>query len=191
MADPERMERVRQHLDEFERLCRWMGVRDYHLTMEYTPRLIAKFVLRSLVMVFLALPVGLWGALNSLAPFLLTRALALRLSADRYQYDTAKFCLGIAFFSLFWGVQTWLAVRWTGSLPELAWVPWAYAASLLPSTMLALYMRRERERILDNIRVFFKFARQSDLREFLTAKRKALERELARLVYVVLQNKAA
>jgi 1-acyl-sn-glycerol-3-phosphate acyltransferase len=191
MAEPERVERMRQNLNEFDRLCRWMGVRDYHLTLEYTPRLIAKFVARSLLMILVGLPVGLWGALNSLAPFLLTKALATRLSAGRYQYDTAKFLLGIGFFSLFWGAQTWLAFRWTDGRPDRAWAAWAYAAALLPSTMLALYIRRERERILDNIRVFFKFSRQSDLREFLMAKRKALERELARLVYVVLQNRAA
>jgi glycerol-3-phosphate O-acyltransferase/dihydroxyacetone phosphate acyltransferase len=191
MAEPERVEHMRQNLDEFDRLCRWMGVRDYHLTVEYTPRLIAKFVARSLAMMLVGLPVGLWGAINSLAPFLLTKALATRLSAGRYQYDTAKFCLGLGFFSLFWGVQSWLAFRWAGGQPEWAWAPWTYAALLLPSTVVALYIRRERERILDNIRVFLKFSRQSDLREFLMAKRKALERELARLVYVALQYKAA
>jgi hypothetical protein len=138
-----------------------------------------------------ALPIGLWGAVNSLLPFVLTKQLAIRLSADRYQYDTAKVCLGMGFFSLFFGVQTWWIARWLGGHPELSWVPWIYGASLLPSTMLALYMRRERERILDNIRVFFKFTRQNDLREFLTVKRKALEREMARLVYLALQHRAA
>lgn len=189
MADPERVERMRENLNEFERLCRWMGIRDYHLTIQYTPRLIVKFVLRSLIMLLLALPVGLWGVLNSLLPFVLTKQLAIRLSADRYQYDTAKVCLGVGFFSLFWGVQTWFVARWLGGHPELDWVPWAYGLSLLPSTMLALYMRRERERILDNVLVFFKFSRRADMREFLTAKRKALEREMARLVYLSLQHK--
>ncbi|MFI5400113.1 MAG: 1-acyl-sn-glycerol-3-phosphate acyltransferase [SAR324 cluster bacterium] len=191
MADPERVERMREHLDEFERLCRWMGVRDYHLTVRYTPRLVARFIARSLAMIFLALPVGIWGAVNSLAPFLLTRELAHRLSADRYQYDTAKICLGTGLFALFWGVQTAWAAGGFGGLAGPAWVPWAYGASLLPSTMVALYMRRERERILDNVRVFFKFTRQRDLREFLTAKRKALEREMARLVYLSLQKPQA
>ena len=189
MADPERVEGMREHLNEFERLCKWMGVRDYHLTVEYTPRLIAKFIGRSLAMIFLALPIGLWGAINSIVPFLLTRELAHRLSADRYQYDTAKICLGMGFFALFWGAQTWLVARWTGDLSVGVWFPWLYAASLLPATMLALYMRRERERILDNVRVFLKFTRQNDLREFLTAKRKALEREMARLVYLSLQTR--
>lgn len=153
--------------------------------MAYTPRLVGAFLARSAAML-LALPAGLWGALNSLAPFLLTRALAHRLAEDRYQYDTAKICLGMGFFALFWGVQTWLVWRGLGGAEALA-----YAAGLLPATMLALYMRRERERILDNIRVFFLFTRRNELREFLAAKRKALEREMAGLVYLALQRPKA
>ena len=95
----------------------------------------------------------------------------------------------MGFFALFWGVQTWLIARWLGGHPEFGWVPWASALSLLPSTMLALYMRRERERILDNVLVFLKFSRKTDMREFLISKRKALEREMARLVYLSLQHK--
>ena len=185
MADPARVDQMRYQLDEFERLCRRVGVHDYHLTVDYAPRLVATFLLRSLVML-LALPVGLWGAVNSLLPFWLTRVLAHRLSEDRYQYDTAKICLGMGFFALFWGVQTALAARGFGGAAALL-----YGASLLPATMLALYMRRERERILDNIRVFFLFTRRNELRGFLAAKRKSLERGMAKLVYLALQKPQA
>ena len=156
MVDPERVEQMRDQLDRFDRLCRRMGVSDYHLTVNYTPRLVTRFVARSLVIILLALPVGAWGAVNSILPFVLTKQLAIRLSSDRYQYDTAKICLGMGFFALFWGVQTWLVWRGLGGAEALA-----YAAGLLPATMLALYMRRERERILDNIRVFFLFTRRN------------------------------
>jgi len=185
MAAPERVEHMRLQLDRFERICRRVGIHDYHLTVDYTPRLVFAFLARSVAML-LAMPIGLWGALNSLAPFLLTRVLAHRLAEDRYQYDTAKICLGMGFFALFWGAQTWLVWRGLGVAEALA-----YGASLLPATMLALYMRRERERILDNIRVFFLFTRHNELREFLAAKRKALEREMAALVYLALQKSKA
>ncbi len=185
MADPERVERMRLGLDQFERLCRRVGIHDYHLTVDYTPRLVATFIARSIVML-LALPLGLWGVIHSLLPFVLTRELAHRLSADRYQYDTAKICLGMGFFALFWGIQTALVSRWIGVYAALM-----YVASLLPATMLALYMRRERERILDNIRVFFLFTRRYELRDFLATKRKELEREMARLVFMALQKPAA
>lgn len=183
MDDPARVERMRDQLDRFERLCRRLGVADYHLTITYTPRLVARFVARSLAMILLAFPLGLWGAVNSLLPFVLTKHLAVRLASDRYQYDTAKICLGMGFFSLFWAVQTWLVWRGFGIVPALA-----YAATLLPSTMLALYMRRERERILDNIRVFFLFTRRHELREFLMEKRKALEKEIRHLVFQAIET---
>jgi hypothetical protein len=174
---------MRDQLDRFDRLCRRMGVSDYHLTVSYTPRLVTRFVARSLAVILLALPLGAWGAVNSILPFVLTKQLAIRLSSDRYQYDTAKICLGMAFFSLFWSVQTAFAYRWVG----LSWAL-VYAATLLPSTALALYMRRERKRILDNIRVFFLFARRNELREFLVIKRKELEKEIRHLVFQAIQT---
>jgi 1-acyl-sn-glycerol-3-phosphate acyltransferase len=186
MDDPARVERMRDQLDRFERLCRRVGVADYHLTITYTPRLVARFVARSLAMILLALPLGLWGAVNSLLPFVLTKHLAVRLASDRYQYDTAKICLGMGFFSACWALQTWLAWRWFGLTPALA-----YAATLLPGTMVALYMQRERERILDNIRVFFLFARKHELREFLVEKRKALEKEIRHLVFQAIETEHA
>ena len=56
-----------------------------------------------------------------------------------------------------------------------------YAAALLPCAALALYVSRERVRILDNVRVFFLFLRQRRLRAFLVERRTHLEYELARL----------
>ncbi len=186
MEDPARVDNMRDQLDRFDRLCRRMGVSDYHLTVSYTPRLVTRFIARSLAVILLALPAGAWGAVNSIVPFVLTKWLAIRLSDDRYQYDTAKICLGMAFFSLFWAAQTYLAYRWFG-------LPWAlaYGATLLPSTALALYIRRERERILDNIRVFFMFTRKQELREFLVGKRKELEREIRHLVFQAIESEDA
>jgi 1-acyl-sn-glycerol-3-phosphate acyltransferase len=186
MTDPERVERMREGLYRFERLCARVGIHDYHLTVTYTPALVARFIARSLVMLLLALPLGAWGAANSIVPFVLTKFLAVRLASDRYQYDTAKILLGISFFSVFWAAQTAAAWRSWGA-------PWAlaYAASLLPTTMLALYMRRERERILDNMRVFFLFLRRDDLRQFLLRQRRDLEQQIRHLVFLALRRPKA
>jgi 1-acyl-sn-glycerol-3-phosphate acyltransferase len=186
MTDPARVERMRDQLDRFDRICRRVGIADYHLTVNYSPRIVSRFIARSLVMICLALPLGLWGAVNSLLPFVLTKHLAIRLSSDRYQYDTAKICLGMGFFSAFWAAQSYLAYRWFDLNTALI-----YAATLLPATMLALYMRRERVRILDNIRVFFLFTRQNDLREFLREKRKELEKEIRHLVFQAMESEHA
>ncbi|HEX7928408.1 MAG TPA: 1-acyl-sn-glycerol-3-phosphate acyltransferase [bacterium] len=186
MSDPERVERMRDQLDRFDRICRRVGIADYHLTVSYTPRIVTRFIVRSLVMLFLALPLGLWGAANSLLAFVLTKRLAVALSNDRYQYDTAKICLGMGFFSAFWAAQSYLVYRWTDLNTALI-----YAATLLPATMLALYMRRERERIYDNIRVFYLFSRENELREFLKERRRELEKEIRHLVFQAMETEHA
>lgn len=174
--DPEALERTARRLQQFERLCARFGVKDYQLTTSNTPGTVARFVGRSLVILLLLLPVGLWGLVNSIAPFLLTGALAERLASDRYQYDTAKVGLGMAFFALFWGSQTALVQTWWGWPMALG-----YLASLPPATGIALFVQQERRRITENIRTFFRFLRDRRLREVLAAKRQELERDLARL----------
>ena len=62
----------------------------------------------------------------------------------------------------------------------MAWAVF-YAVILPPSAATALYVRRERERIWDNIRVFFLFLRHGELRELLEKERMHLEKELADL----------
>ena len=57
----------------------------------------------------------------------------------------------------------------------------AYGLSLAPSGALALFMRKERARIVDNVKVFFLFVFRKDLRQMLEEKRTEVERELARL----------
>ena len=135
----------------------------------FNPNLLAGYLL-------LALPVAAWGLLNAAAPYALTGLAAVRFSSDRYHYETAKVLFGMLFFGMFWGAQTALAVHFAG----VAWAV-AYALLLPPSAATALYVRRERERIWDNIRVFFLFLRHGELRELLEKERRHLEKELADL----------
>jgi hypothetical protein len=50
---------------------------------------------------------------------------------------------------------------------------------------------RERQRLLDNVRVFFLFMRQRRLREFLVERRSHLEYELARLAQLAKRTPGA
>ncbi|MCZ6556394.1 MAG: lysophospholipid acyltransferase family protein [SAR324 cluster bacterium] len=172
-----------RRLRQFERLCERFGVRDYHLTVRYTPGLVTRFVMRSLTIILLGLPLAAWGSLNSALPYVLTGLLAVRVAKDRYEYDTAKILLGMLFFGMFWGAQTAAVYTLGGTLAAVL-----YAASLLPSAAVGLYVRRERERIWDNIKVFFLFLRKKELRDMLEVKRTELEKELAGLVKVALRD---
>ncbi len=181
---PEHVERIRHLLHQFERLCGAVGVQDYHLTLDYTPGLVARFVARSLTGILVLLPLGLWGALNAALPFWLTGTLSRRISKGPYQLDTARISMGLGFFTLFWGLQTALVVRYFGPMAALL-----YAVSLPPTGAMALFVSRERERIVENARVFLIFMRKRELRDLLRERRRRLERELAKLVLVAKRRK--
>ncbi|MDH4249015.1 MAG: lysophospholipid acyltransferase family protein, partial [Deltaproteobacteria bacterium] len=175
-TEPERLERVRWRLERFERQCAKWGVRDYHLTLRYTPSQVIQFIVRSLLGLSVLMPLAVYGWLNAIVPYKLTTGLAPKLTRGRYQLETAQISLGMGFFALFWGSQT--AFMWqTFDGPAAA----LYVLSLPLGSAAALFFARERERIVDNLRVFFRFTGRAGLRETLAARRKELEYELARL----------
>ncbi len=180
---PEKMLEIKRRLQNFERMCRNWDIRDYHLTVKYRPTLVTRFVLRSLAIILLILPLGLWGILNSYAPFILTRWLATKVSKGVDQYDTAKMVIGLFLFVIFWTAQT---VYVAGFFSEK--VVLFYSLSLIPSASAAIMLRNERRRILENIRVFFLFIRKRKLRRYLEVRRHELEQELAHLVRLIKQS---
>ncbi|MDH5180911.1 MAG: 1-acyl-sn-glycerol-3-phosphate acyltransferase [Gammaproteobacteria bacterium] len=180
---PEKIALLKQRLANFDRLCRHWDIRDYHLTVKYRPTLITRFILRSLFILLVVLPVGAWGIINSFIPFMLTRWIAHRVSRDTDQYDTAKMVFGLAFFSLCWGGQIWYSHELYGQTTALI-----YGLSLIPGAAAGIMLRNERQRILENLRVFFLFVRKRKLRQYLEQRRERLERDLAELVRLAKQK---
>jgi len=177
---PEKMQAIRRRLHNFERLCRALDIKDYHLTFDYRPSIIFRFIMRSLFILLVILPLGVWGILNSFVPFFLTRWTARSVSRGEDQYDTAKMVIGLVLFILFWGIQTGLVAKYYSY--ELAMY---YLIFLIPTSAAALMLRNERRRIWDNIRVFFLFVRRRRLRLYLEARRHELEKDLAQLVRLI------
>lgn len=174
---PQRVAQLRRKLRRFAALCRRYGVQDYHLSLQYRPWLVSRFVLRCLGFLIFIVPLALWGAVHSAIPYYCTR-LASRLSArGRDQYDTAGMVFGLFFFLLFWGAQVAAVFWYWGTTAALA-----YGLSLPITAAIALKVGYERLRIQENVRVFFLFLRRSELRDYLTEKRLELEMELAQLV---------
>ena len=180
---PEKMLEIKRRLQNFERMCRNWDIRDYHLTLNYKPTLVTRFVLRSLGILLIVLPLGLWGILNSYIPFILTRWLATWLAKGVDQYDTAKMVIGLFLFGLFWSSQTIMIAGYFSDKVALF-----YAIGLVPSAAAAIMLRNERRRILDNIRVFFLFIRKRKLRHYLEIRRQELEKELAHLLRIIKQK---
>lgn len=179
LHEPSRVRSLITHLKMYERLCRYFGIKDYHLTVNYRPIMISLYFLRGLGVLLLGFPIALWGIVNSFLPFQLTRHLSHRIAKNLNQYDTTKILLGLLFFLLFWGLQTLFihynyGIKWTLS----------YIASLIIGAAAALLMRGEYRLIWDNIKVFFLFLRKRKLRKYLENKRHEIERELAKLVRI-------
>lgn len=173
---PQEVENLRHKLARFQRLCRRYGVRNYQLDLRYTPRVVATFLLRSLFFALTVFPLALWGAVSSALPYAATRSASRLASKGRDQYDTAGMLFGLAFFGIFWGLQT----AWVGWAFDLRWAG-VYALSLPLTAALALRVGHQRHRILEEIRIFFLFTRRRDLQELLKAKRHDLEVDLVRL----------
>jgi len=177
--EPGRVRALIRHLHRFERLCGCCGIGDYHLTLNYRPVLIAVYMLRTLFILLIGFPVALWGVVNSLLPFLLTRHLSRLIARGEDQYDTTRIVLGILLFGLFWSLQCAYVFYHFGVLWMLA-----YLTSLLISAPVALKMRSEYRYALGNLRVFFLFLRKNRLKEYLLLRREEIETELARLVRI-------
>ncbi len=181
---PEKLSHLKHKLHQFERLCDIWRINAYQVTIRYTPSLVSRFLLRCLVILFVILPVGFWGIINSYIPFVLTRYLSGFVAKGKDQYDTAKMVFGLFLFPLFWGSQVvWLSTRVNTLTLGI------YIISLPVSAAAALLLRRERHRIWDNLRVFFLLVRKRKLKNYLENKRHELERELAKLVRLAKQIK--
>lgn len=177
--EPDRVRALISQLKQFEKVCRYCGVKDYQLNIEYRPTLIVLYLLRVIWMLLIVLPVVMWGVINSYLPYKLTEHLSLRFAKGTNQADTTKMVLGLGFFTIFWLIQSYLVYHNFG----LIWMI-AYILSLVVSSVVALMVRGEMRRIRENVRVFLLFLRRRDLKAYLQYKRQELEQELARMVRI-------
>ncbi|MCG8015952.1 MAG: lysophospholipid acyltransferase family protein [Candidatus Thiodiazotropha sp. 'RUGA'] len=177
--EPDQVRALIIQLKHFERICHYCGVKDYQLSIDYKPTLIVLYVLRMIGMLMVVFPIALWGIVNSYIPYQMTKHSARLFARGTNQYDTAQMVLGLVSFSSVWSLQVYLIFQYFG------W-PWAltYIASLIISSAVLLTVRGEKQRIFENIRVFFLFLRKRDLKSYLRKKRQALEKELARMVRI-------
>jgi len=180
---PDQIESFKRHLHQFNRLCSKLGINDYNLSVSYSSDVIKGFVLRSLFIILVMLPIGLIGILNSIIPYSLTKLSTKIFAKTKDQYDTTKILTGSLFFTLSWILQIKIVYDIFGA-------NWSslYFIILLPSSLTALVIVREQSQIIDNLRVFFVLIRRRNLRRYLLKKRKTIEKELASLIKVARNN---
>lgn len=177
--EPDKVRSLVNHLRMFERLCKCCGIKSYHLGVDYHPVLLTIYIARVMTIILIGYPLALWGIINSIIPYQLTRLFTRIFAKGWDQQDTTKMLVGLFLFPLFWGIQTFLIYRYFGS----GWTV-AYVVSLIIGTYSALKLRGEYKRIIKDFKVFFLFLRKRELKEYLIIKRQDLEVELARLVKI-------
>jgi 1-acyl-sn-glycerol-3-phosphate acyltransferase len=177
--EPDKVRTLMSKLRLFERLCKACGINNYHLGIKYKPVLLVLYTLRTLGIVLIGFPVAMWGILNSYIPYKITTWLTQKVSKDTDQHDTAQVLIGMGFFGLFWGLQSYYVFQTYG----LTWLI-IYVISLLIGAAVALSLRGEYRRTLENLKVFFLFVRKKDLKSYLETKRHDLEIELAQMVRI-------
>ena len=177
--EPDKIRSLMSKLRMFERLCDACGIDNYHLAMNYQPLLLVLYTLRTLGIVLIGFPIALWGIINSIIPFTLTTLITKKVSKNIDQHDTAWVLIGMLLFALFWGVQSHLVYRNFG----LQW-SLIYFSSLFIGGALALTLRGEYSKAIENLKVFFLFMRKQDLKKYLETKRHELEVELAHMVRI-------
>lgn len=178
-AVPDQIDSFKRHLRQFNRLCNRLGVNDYNLNVSYNSQVIRGFVIRSLFIIAVMLPIGLLGFVNSFVPYVFTKITTKLLASGKDQYDTTKILAGSVFFSAFWLVQTNLVYSFYGFNIALI-----YFICLIPCSLTSLVIMREHVQIIDNLRVFIVLIRRRNIRRYLIKKRKNIEMELASLIKV-------
>ncbi|ODB86198.1 hypothetical protein A3195_11175 [Candidatus Thiodiazotropha endoloripes] len=177
--EPDRVRALIIQLKHFERICHYCGVKDYQLSIDYKPTLIVLYLLRMVGMLLIVFPIALWGMINSYIPYQITKRLTRRFARGTNQYDTTQMVLGLISFSAVWSLQVFLIFQYFG------W-QWTilYIVTLVIRSAVLLMVRGEKQRIIENIRVFVLFLRKRDLKSYLWKKRQALEKELAKMVRI-------
>ncbi len=177
--EPDKVRSLMSKLRLFDRLCNVCGIDNYHLSIKYRPLLLIFYTFRTLGIVLIGFPVSLWGILNSYVPYKITTFLTNKFSKGMDQKDTAKVLIGLGVFGLFWGLQSYYVFTQLGFVWSLV-----YLVSILIGAFVAMSLRGEYKRTLENLQVFFLFLRKQDLKAYLETKRQDLEVELARMVRI-------
>ena len=181
---PEKIKSIQLHLKQFNRLCRKLGINDYNLNINYNSKIIRGFIVKSLFVIFISLPLGLFGLINSITPYMLTKAAEIIFARKKDQEDTVKILAATLFFSIFWGIQTQMIYQYFGGSIALV-----YFLLLIPASLTALAIFHEQAQIVDNLKVFYIVLKHRNLRRFLIRKRKSLEKELAELINIAKKHR--
>jgi len=172
--EPERVEAIWQRIRTYRAL-----LTQYHLRDETVRARLERLPARQRIIyswdAVVGFPFFLYGTLVNLLPYLVPRWLAQHVARKETDYATVRLLASIVAFPVFWGLQTWLVLRATGSL-----VAALFALSLPLSGLIAYRYLAGAGRFGRRLRFAVLTATQSAAARRLVAEREAIVAELER-----------
>jgi 1-acyl-sn-glycerol-3-phosphate acyltransferase len=177
---PQRVESLRQALEDYDRDLEAAGISSVEVGQAYPVRVVVRYTLRESLSLLLGLPLALLGVVMHYVPYRLAGRIARWLGTEADSVATYKLGAGIVVFPLCWLAEAWLAWLFAGG-----WGLGAVLAALVPSAFFALAWQQRLARVRREVRGFVHFVLDRDLHERLAARRRALIVELRTLAGLV------
>ena len=173
-AGAERLRTLAASLAAYDRLLAAFDVRDEQVVASYPLPSVLRFVLRSLWVLLVRLPLAAAGVLLGFVPYRLCALAAMLVAHHPDQPATYKLFGGILLYPLFWALEALLAARWLG-------VGWgALVAGIAPLGGWAAVRFRDRLALLrTEARAFLLLRGEGGLGPELRRRRAEVLRELA------------
>ncbi|NIR42444.1 MAG: hypothetical protein GWN99_00950 [Gemmatimonadetes bacterium] len=173
---PQEIAALEGRLREYRGELRALGITPAEVYLPMSAGRAAFFVLRELELVLIGLPVALWGALNHLVPYQLTRVIARKMSTDEDHFASNAVFIALPAFPLFYLIQiaaaVWLMPLWLAAL---------YAVSLPYSGAVTLYYRDRVGSIWQRTSAFLRLLLKPGLQDRLAVEGRAIIGEVERL----------
>src|SRR5690606_14478649 len=170
---PERVERVRQQLRHYKENLEQARLREHFADRAPETLSMRREALRLSLYAVLLAPVFIWGLINNIIPFWITRTIARR-TPDEAMRAFTGLLVGVLLFGLAWTIQGYAV--WSGTDSVLTTV--LYLVTLPFSGVFALRYRRQVARYRDRIVVRTMVLTRSAMIRQLLAQRERLLDEL-------------
>jgi hypothetical protein len=165
---PQELAAATRAVDAYDRLLTAVGLRDEQVTSDYALVSAAAFAGRSLLFLFVYLPLAVIGTIFNWPTYRLVGIVAQRLVTEADTVSTYKLFAGFFLFPLTWIAEAVAAGWWTGS-------PWAGIAVLVLAPLTgrsALSFAERGGRLLEETRAFLLLKTRDRVRESLREKRR-------------------
>lgn len=172
-VDPERLERLRHHVDRYIGLIKLLGVREGDVPARYRISSVARYAFWQSTMLLIVLPFAAVGSVFWAPPFLFTRVVVPRFRPELDQVATYKLSVGILAFPV------WLAAVMVVLGLTAGWTAALVALVVCPVIGLAVVAWRERQAVvLEDLRVFLRGWGRSGARTRVAELRRELVEEI-------------